>query len=138
MHLFAYGTLMFPEIWQRVVGREFRRQPATLAGYTAYRVVGDSFPVLVPGKTNEATAGVAVFDLDDAAIQLLDEHESTLYDRVTATATLDDGHRVDCQAYMLPQRNRRYAATERWTAEWFQREAMAEYIARHWPGSGDF
>jgi hypothetical protein len=31
MHVFTYGTLMFPEVWQAVVGREF----ATIEGTAA-------------------------------------------------------------------------------------------------------
>jgi gamma-glutamylcyclotransferase (GGCT)/AIG2-like uncharacterized protein YtfP len=132
MHLFTYGTLMFPEIWQRVVAREVLRRPAVLKGYVAYRVVGDSFPVLVPGSATVETPGAVYFDLDDQAFERLDAHESDLYERRETDVTLDNGEQVSCQVYILAERNRRFASSKRWTAEWFREEAMNGYIARHW------
>jgi gamma-glutamylcyclotransferase (GGCT)/AIG2-like uncharacterized protein YtfP len=133
MHLFAYGTLIFPEIWQRVVVREFEKKPATLKGFVAYRIIGDLFPVLIPGSASNETAGIVYFDLDEQTIEQLDAHESTLYEREEVTAVLDDGRAVRCQAYILAARNRRFASDTRWTPDWFQREAMPTYIANHWP-----
>jgi gamma-glutamylcyclotransferase (GGCT)/AIG2-like uncharacterized protein YtfP len=130
MHLFAYGTLMFPAVWRRVVGREFRSRRASIAGYKALRANGELFPVLVPGKANGRVDGVVYSDLDDGTLALLDEFESDLYERVSVNVVLDDGKPQACQAYVLPERNRRFASSERWDPEWFQREAMDEYLQR--------
>ena len=46
MRLFAYGTLMFPEIWHRVVGRDYPSAPGALRGYAIRRVIDDLYPVV--------------------------------------------------------------------------------------------
>jgi gamma-glutamylcyclotransferase (GGCT)/AIG2-like uncharacterized protein YtfP len=130
MHLFAYGTLMFPEVWRRVVGRDFPMQRATVGGYVALRAKGQLFPVLVRGEAGETVTGVVYFDLEEGVFEVLDEFESDLYERVSLNAVLDDGRELTCQAYVLPERNRRFASSEPWDAAWFQREAMAEYLRR--------
>jgi gamma-glutamylcyclotransferase (GGCT)/AIG2-like uncharacterized protein YtfP len=130
MHLIAYGTLMFPEVWRRVVGREFQTMRGSIAGYTALRAKGELFPVLVPGGANERVDGVVYFNLEDGTLARLDEFESDFYERVSVHAVLDDGRPLACQAYVLPERNRRFASRERWDPAWFQREAMKEYLRR--------
>ena len=42
--LFAYGTLMLPDIWTAVTGRPAEPQPARLIGYACFRVAGADFP----------------------------------------------------------------------------------------------
>jgi gamma-glutamylcyclotransferase (GGCT)/AIG2-like uncharacterized protein YtfP len=128
MHLFAYGTLMFPEVWRRVVGRDFRTQRATVNGYVALRATGQLFPVLVPADVEETLAGLVYFDLDDSVFAMLDEFESDLYDRSSVDVVLEDGRTLACQAYVLPERNRQFASSQRWDSVWFEREAMAEYV----------
>jgi gamma-glutamylcyclotransferase (GGCT)/AIG2-like uncharacterized protein YtfP len=130
MHLFAYGTLMFPEVWRRVVGREFRTQRASIDGYVALRAKEELFPVLLPGGANERVDGVVYFDLDHGTLARLDEFESDFYERVSVNAILDDGRPLTCQAYVLPERNRPFASNERWDATWFERESIGEYLRR--------
>ena len=47
MNLFAYGTLMFPEVWRQVVGTPHSGTPAAAHGYAAYRVKNAVYPGLV-------------------------------------------------------------------------------------------
>jgi gamma-glutamylcyclotransferase (GGCT)/AIG2-like uncharacterized protein YtfP len=130
MNLFTYGTLMFPEIWRRVVGRPFVTVPAMLAGYAVYRVAGGVYPVMVQAEPHVLVRGVIYFDVDDAALALLDEYESDLYDRVPVAATADDGRLIECQTYVLPPSRRSFASNVPWDAAWFKREALEQYVAR--------
>ncbi len=130
MHLFTYGTLMFPAVWRAVVGREFPTRPASAAGFCVTRAQGELFPVMYAGHPGDVVRGLLYVDVDDATMAVLDEFESTLYERVALSATLADGGEVTCHAYLLPERNRRFASDEAWTREWFERAAMEEYLRR--------
>jgi gamma-glutamylcyclotransferase (GGCT)/AIG2-like uncharacterized protein YtfP len=130
MHLFTYGTLAFPQIWMRVVGREFPTQQATVAGYAAYRAKGELFPVIVPAGDEATVAGLVYFDVDDETVAALDEFESDLYERVDVDAVLEDGRPLRCGAYVLAEKHRSMASSEWWDAAWFEREAMGEYLRR--------
>ena len=47
LHLFTYGTLMFPEVWQAVVGKDFETTPAQLPGYQIFRVRDAVYPGII-------------------------------------------------------------------------------------------
>lgn len=131
MNLFTYGTLMFPEVWRRVVPREFASQAATVAGYRVRRAAGELFPVMLPADADDRVPGVTYFGVDAEAIALLDAYESTLYDRLAVEAVLDDGRTVMCQAYVLPTERAQFASDEPWTAAWFREQALDAYL-RQW------
>jgi len=128
MNLFAYGTLMFPEIWERVVGGEFRHVPATVHGFAVYRAAGQLFPVMMAASENDAVAGIVIYDLTAADLATLDDYESDIYERIDVSAVLADGRVERAQAYLLPAPMRHLASRESWTADWFRREAMAAYL----------
>ena len=128
MNLFAYGTLMFPEIWERVVGGEFRHMPATVHGFSVYRAAGQLFPVMVAAGENDSVAGIVIYDLTAADLATLDNYESDIYQRIDVSAVLADGRVERAQTYLLPAAKRHLASREPWMAEWFRREAMAAYM----------
>jgi gamma-glutamylcyclotransferase (GGCT)/AIG2-like uncharacterized protein YtfP len=130
MHLFTYGTLMFPAVWQAVVGREFPVQHATLAGYRIARAKGQDFPVMLPAMSSDQVCGLVYFDVDGPALDRLDKFESELYERCAVAPVLAGGQALECQAYVLPERHARYASDEPWTAEWFERQALQRYLQR--------
>jgi len=128
MNLFAYGTLMFPEIWERVVGGEFRHVPATVHGFSVYRAAGQLFPVMVAAGEHDSVAGIVIYDPTAAELATLDAYESEIYERIDVSAVLADGRIERAQAYLLPAAMRHLASREAWTADWFRREAMAAYM----------
>ena len=46
-HVFAYGSLMYPAVWSRVVRGQYRSQPATVKGFRRVCVDGHEHPALV-------------------------------------------------------------------------------------------
>ena len=130
MNLFTYGTLMFPEIWRQVVGRQFATATAVLAGYAAYRVRNGVYPVMVSAEPESRTSGLIYFDVDVASLALLDEYESDLYARVPIVATADDGRPIECQAYVLPAPRQGFASDELWDAARFEQEVLRDYLKK--------
>lgn len=130
MNLFAYGTLTFPQVWERVARRPATSHSATLAGYAVYTARGDVYPVMVRASENDIVHGIAYVDLDATTIARLDEYESALYDRVAVEVTLDDGALLRCEAYVLPGERRQAASTASWDRSWFEREALERYLDR--------
>jgi gamma-glutamylcyclotransferase (GGCT)/AIG2-like uncharacterized protein YtfP len=130
MNLFAYGTLMFPAIWRAVVGREAVGERATVPGYAVYRAPSDVFPVMVRGGPNDAATGIVYRDLDDATIQVLDDYEAGIYDRVEVVAKLATGESIACQCYLLGRDYERPANPEPWDVAVFERDALPQYLER--------
>jgi gamma-glutamylcyclotransferase (GGCT)/AIG2-like uncharacterized protein YtfP len=130
MNLFAYGTLMFPAIWRAVVGREADGEPATAKGFAVFRAPGDVYPVMFQGGANDVARGVVYRDLDDATVQLLDDYEAGIYDRVAIVATLASGETIPCQCYLLRREYERPASLEPWDAATFERDELPGYLDR--------
>lgn len=160
MHLFTYGTLMFPEVWRAVlgdilVGRDFASTPAHLSGYQIFRVASALYPGITaaispPTSRGGATTpppsgsqpsslssppfavpGLLYLDLDAAALARLDAFEGPEYIRQTVTVTCDDGRELAAEAYIVPAENRHLLTNEIWTAEDFlARGHLAKFIAR--------
>jgi len=130
MHLFTYGTLMFAEVWRQVVWRPFPSRRATLAGYAVYRVRDRVFPGMVRTGQADVVSGLIYSDLDEEAIWRLDDYESDFYERLAVEATTDDGTRLVCQAYIVPDSKREVLAEAPWDADWFEQHDLASYLQR--------
>ena len=57
-HVFCYGSLMFAEVWCRVVQGHYATQPGWICGYQRRRVQGELFPCLIPGADHDRVHGV--------------------------------------------------------------------------------
>lgn len=130
MNLFAYGTLIFADIWQCVVGHEVESKTAELSGYQVRRVVDDLFPVMVPGTSEDIAQGVVYYGLTDRDVQLLDHYEAHLYERIEVQPLAEDGSSATCQTYVLREQYSSAASEEAWTTAWFAKHAKQEYIKR--------
>lgn len=130
VNLFAYGTLTFPAIWRRVVGREWTSEPASVAGYAVFRVADGVYPVMVEAGADDVVRGLVFRNVDAATLQVLDEYESDLYDRIEVRAQIADGEFIGCHAYVLPERNYAHASGEPWSAEAFERDHLTGYLVR--------
>ena len=106
MHVFTYGTLMFPEVWQAVVGRQFSTVAATASGYAIYRVRDAVFPGIVAAGERDKVHGVVYLDVDAASLARLDLFEDDFYRRETLSLICDDGHQRAADAYVVPDESR--------------------------------
>lgn len=130
MNLFTYGTLIFADIWQCVVGHAAESTPAELSGYRVLGVVDDLFPVMIPGTTDDRASGVIYFDLTDQDLQRLDDYEAHLYERKEVYPVTEDGGSVACQTYLLREEYYSAATEEAWTPAWFAEHAKRQYMER--------
>jgi gamma-glutamylcyclotransferase (GGCT)/AIG2-like uncharacterized protein YtfP len=127
MNLFAYGTLMFPEVWERIAVGEFPSEPATLPGFAIYRVKEAVFPGIVRAKPQDRVEGLVFRGLHDEALFELDAYESDLYDRIPVIVATAQGP-LDCTAYVIPESNRQALTHQPWNAAWFQEHQLQRYL----------
>lgn len=113
MHLFAYGTLMDPAVWNRVAQEECRCEFAALADHEARRLAGHPFPGLVEAAGGR-TPGLIYYDVSAAAMARLDAYEDDFYRRVSVAVHCRDGAAVEAQVYLMAEAERRIVLPERW------------------------
>jgi len=128
MSLFAYGTLMFAEVWRRIGIGEFETQPATLPGYAVYRVQDSVIPGMVQTNADDQVTGLIYHGLDEETLFELDTYESDLYKRIAVQATAADGALIECQAFVIPESHRQAVTDEFWDADWFEKHELENYL----------
>ncbi len=130
-HVFTYGSLMFPEVWRIVVGREFETVEGTAAGYSIFRVRDAAFPGITAADGECSVRGLVYLDVDDASLVRLDRFEDTFYDRLNLQIACNDGERRGADAYVVPAKNRHVLTDEPWTAESFVSSGgLADFMRR--------
>src|SRR3954471_19037008 len=119
MHVFTYGTLMFPEVWRAVVGRQFESVVARAAGYAIFRVRDAVFPGILAAAEGSHVSGVVYLDVDLPTLQRLDAFEDAFYERRAIPVDYDDGRRLKAEAYVVPEANRHVLTEEPWDRKCF-------------------
>lgn len=98
MNVFTYGSLMFPEVWQRVVRGDYSSAAGTVADCRRYAIERETYPGMVREPGGSVT-GVVYFDIDAADLTALDVFEGSDYQRETIDVRLDNGATVQTDAY---------------------------------------
>lgn len=100
MHIFTYGSLMFPQIWQRVVRGDYRSAPATAPGYARYALADDTYPGMIVSE--KATAeGLLYFNVDAQDVAALDAFEGGEYRRDQIAVVINSGEIVIACTYIF-------------------------------------
>ena len=131
-HVFTYGSLMFPDVWERVVRGTYRNAPARLDGHARFEIAGETYPGMIV-RAGAAVEGVLYFDVSPADIAALDAFEGSEYRRTTVKVTLASGEAVEAGTYLylLPQK----LSESPWLPEAFQMERFIGSYCREKLGS---
>ncbi len=127
--LFAYGTLLAPELREKIVGRALRGNPATLSGYACFRVRRAAYPAIVP-DAGRSTRGEVIGALNRDDWDRLDRYESSLYRRVLVAVRGDDGAHIAAYTYVIEPASVHRLSDEPWEYEWFRRRHLRRYLGR--------
>ncbi len=131
--IFAYGTLMYPEVISIILGRPVASGglcDAILGGYRRVAVPGRVYPTGIPSAAHQIQ-GKLIQNLTAAEVGLLDLYEESFYVR-TPVFVLTDGGREEAFVY-IDGRNPLPFAVQDWDQEVFEREYLQAFI-RDLPG----
>lgn len=134
MHVFTYGTLMFPEVWRAVVGRPFETVEGAAAGYSIFRVQGAVFPGIIAAADECSVRGVVFLEVDDASLARLDRFEDDFYERKSLLINCDDGLRRAADAYVVPSRNQAVLTNEPWNRDAFVESGGLQHFINRFQG----
>lgn len=125
MNLFAYGTLMWTEVLESVIGRPLAGVPATLAGYRRIRMRGVHYPAVVSSR-NDEVAGVLYDGLSEADFRNLDRFEGEEYERLTVRVAASEA-----EVYVLSDAWMHLAEDRPWHPEDLKAEHLAAFRAEY-------
>jgi gamma-glutamylcyclotransferase (GGCT)/AIG2-like uncharacterized protein YtfP len=123
--LFVYGTLMFPEVLERLTGKGFPLRPATLFNYQRYEIKDRLYPAIapMPGHTVE---GFLLEELDEASARLLDAFEAPEYKKTELSVSCQ-GKSHKTHAYVWGDAHRSLLFGE-WLPEDFKKQSLKLYL----------
>ena len=102
MRLFVYGSLLTPEVLHGLLNRVPACRPATLRGFSRWRVAGENFPAILqtPGGSVD---GKLLEDLNEREMGALDYYEDEAYERLTVDVDVVGGSTVsEVNVYVWP------------------------------------
>jgi gamma-glutamylcyclotransferase (GGCT)/AIG2-like uncharacterized protein YtfP len=117
VNVFTYGSLMFPEVWGRVVAGRYASLAATLVDHARFAVHEQDYP----GMTRAAAAsvdGVLYLGVDDSDVARLDDFEGADYRRDVVVVRCADGRVREASTYL-------YLPTDRLLASPWDRDGFA-------------
>ncbi len=135
-NLFTYGTLMFSEIWRKVVGQDYPKIQATITGYQRRRIRGETYPALIQGSHNDRVEGILYLGVSPEYLARLDRFEGETYERIEAKCHTGNGSAVPAFVYVFKQEYMKLVEDELWDPEWFLREGMEIFTESYLGFSG--
>jgi gamma-glutamylcyclotransferase (GGCT)/AIG2-like uncharacterized protein YtfP len=124
MNLFAYGTLMWPEVLEAVIGRPLSGTPAVLRGFVRIRVKGELYPALLDSHCNDVVEGMLYRDLTEKEFRSLDRFEGGEYDRKEVCVGAEQAH-----TYVLSHTWRHIADPRPWRPEDMREEYITAFCS---------
>jgi gamma-glutamylcyclotransferase (GGCT)/AIG2-like uncharacterized protein YtfP len=129
--LFVYGTLMSPNLINRVIGRVPKMVPAVLHNFHRYKIQDRPYPGIAEAKGSRVE-GMFIESLDDEEFSKLDEYENIEYERIPVEVQLacNDTERQGTTTYRWRSPSFLYGS---WSYEKDFLPIEEEYIRTHCP-----
>lgn len=77
-HLFVYGSLLFPELVEKLTGKRFNSVPAILQGYRRLAIKECDYPAIITEAASEVK-GILLLNVDKESMRLLTFYEGRDY-----------------------------------------------------------
>jgi gamma-glutamylcyclotransferase (GGCT)/AIG2-like uncharacterized protein YtfP len=100
--LFAYGTLIFGPVLDRVIGRRPAAVRAAAPGFSTRKMPGVRYPGLIEVPRSVA-GGILLLDLSAEEFDRLDAYEGDRYTRRQIAVVDDRGQVVEAFAYLVDE-----------------------------------
>ncbi len=127
VHLFTYGTLMLPEVWEAVVSHRYMSQIAFLSNHQRFTVRNEVYPGLryLNGCTVQ---GVVYFDISSDDLHRLDAFEGEAYQRSEVRLVVDSNKNITAETYLVKNEYLGILSKEVWTTELLNKGGLARFL----------
>ena len=130
LNLFAYGTLIHPEIMQHVSGESPNGQPAILRDFERRMVSGQVYPAIYR-KSGAVVEGILYQNLSARAFKRLDAFELAPYERTEVTVQCKDGITAQAYAYVYPPSHVSHLNDEDWNYQTFLKNGLSLFFGHY-------
>jgi hypothetical protein len=127
MNIFVYGPLMFPEVMQAVVGRNFSFREGEVRGYVRVGVRDESQAAMIPFP-DTLTQGIVYVEVDQAALKRMDTFFGKLFERVEVNIETDSGDWIEAETHVFKVSKRKLLTAKPWDENEFREKHLAKFM----------
>ncbi|NKB82127.1 MAG: gamma-glutamylcyclotransferase [Nitrospirales bacterium] len=128
--IFVYGTLMWEEVWSRIVRGTYQKVPAQLRGYQRLKIKEQAYPGLVKG--DGAVWGCVWLDVDTDDVARLDAFEEKYYLRVEEEVHDGKGQAIQAEVYVIQEAYTAVLDDQEWDPEQFEAHGLKMFTQNYW------
>ena len=129
VNIFTYGTLMYSDVWDKVVSGNYLASSAVLRGYARRAVRNELYPVAFEASQHEVISGIVYYDVDPLDVYRLDCFEGEYYFRTSVNLELPQLGKTSADVYIVKPRHKAIISDQIWDPHHFQQNALSEFIA---------
>ena len=130
MNIFTYGSLMFSDVWKKVVQGNYYSSSATLQGYRRFCIRNQSYPGLRQTGGQDTVNGIVYHDINNQDLKLLDAFEGGYYERVPVTVDLENSS-IKSHVYLIRDQYLYLATEKQWDPEVFYKKSIGDFVATY-------
>lgn len=124
VHIFAYGTLQFPQIIKRLTGKNFAAEKAMLRGYRRLLVKGTDYPAVKKSR-NSSVDGILLKDVDEKSLEQIIQFEGDEYEMVNVRVHVN-GSETDAVVFAWIREDRLLDEKD-WNQQKFESDSLRFY-----------
>ena len=130
MNIFTYGSLMFSEVWNKVVQGNYYSSTGMLQGYRRFCVKDECYPGLRKAEKDDWVSGIVYHDVDDHDLQRLDFFEGGYYERVPVSISVGN-FQIKSQVYIIRDQYLHLATEHDWDPDDFYKKSIGDFVATY-------
>lgn len=126
-NIFVYGSLMYKQVWQRIVSGTYQQECALLTGYQRVAIKGESYPALIK-NTQQQVKGIVYFDVSEDDLSKLNAFEGEYYQLHQTQCLGDKGQSVVVYCYLFKEKYSGLLLDREWDKHRFESEQLDAFI----------
>lgn len=126
-NVFVYGSLMYSQVWQKIVAGQYQQKAATIFGYQRLAINGESYPAVVK-QQDASVAGIVYLDVDERDLIQLNEFEGEYYQLQNTFAVDDNGNQLRVCFYLFKAQYHFMLTEKSWDKEHFEQQKLGHFI----------
>ncbi|WP_075184646.1 gamma-glutamylcyclotransferase family protein [Teredinibacter haidensis] len=134
MHLFVYGSLMYPRVWRSIVKGRYGQQNAELKGYRCVQVRNQHYPMIYSVRGGDSVEGQVYFHVRAKDIKRLTLFEGKEYTLRPVHLLLDSplmgSRRLKAATFVASRLGRFKAGERKWNRGEFVQSGLDHFCKR--------
>ena len=128
-NIFVYGSLMYDEVWQRIVQGFHPKIKAEIVGYKRLKVKNAEYPGLV--KAEGIVQGLVWLNVSQSDIEKLDLFEGDFYKRVEGIATDINNNKIIVNFYLIQNSYLSILEDVEWNKEEWEQHGLEKFLKNY-------